>query len=317
MYTHCYNQHSWSHKSKDPIFFDEENQALICDFTRNKCMAGFRSSGVSLDTIKGCCEKYEVDFSSIPKDNIIIVAEDCGFLKNKNYGEYLGFRQKPFYYSDIDSILSEFKNIFSPNLKNKIHDSVYPLPMGIMFGDSKYLESLESAQRLMPKHRKKICYANFSITSPYRIKVAEWAFKQSYIDAYIYKRHDRHGDDLQMKEETFSKKGKLPDVEYFKELSSYKFCICPEGNGIDTFRIWECILTNTIPIVQNNYGNRIFSKIWPMILVNRYETDNIPNRVLEFLLDFPDHQYDSAWAYLHSSGFSSMIERIKNECYRS
>ncbi|MDC1325004.1 hypothetical protein N8257_00670 [Ulvibacter sp.] len=314
MHTHCYNQHSWSHKSKDPIFFDEENQALMCDFGPNKCMAGFKSSGVSLDTIKGCCEKYKIDFSSIPKDNIIIVAEDLGFLNSKNHGEYLGLRQRPFFHSDIDSILSEFKNIFTPNLKNKIHDSVYPLPMGIKLGDSEYLESLESVQRFMPRHRKKICYANFSMTSPYRIKVAEWAFRQRHIDAHIYKRYDRHGDDLRMKEEIFSKKGKLPDTEYFKELSSYKFCICPEGNGIDTFRMWECILTNTIPIAQNNYGNRIFSKIWPMILVDRYETDDIPNRMLKFLLDFPDHQYDSAWIYLRDTGFSSMIERIKNEC---
>jgi len=279
-------------------------------------MAGFRSSGVSLDTIKGCCEKYEVDFSSIPKDNIVIVAEDLGFFNKKNYGEYLGLQQKPFYHSDIDSILSEFKNIFTPNLKNKIHDSVYPLPMGIMFGDPEYLESLEGTQRIIPKHRKRLCYANFSITSPYRITVAEWAFKLHHIDAHIFKRHDRRGDDLQM-EDIFSKRGRLSVTEYFKELSSYKFCLCPEGNGTDTFRVWECILSNTVPIVQSNYGNQIFSKIWPMVLVDKYELDDTPLKMVEFLLDFPDHRYDLVWGYLRETGFNALTERIKNECHRS
>ena len=40
--------------------------------------------------------------------------------------------------------------------------------------------------------------------------------------------------------------------KYVKELSSYRFNICPPGNGIDTHRIWESLMVKTIPIVKKN-----------------------------------------------------------------
>lgn len=41
-------------------------------------------------------------------------------------------------------------------------------------------------------------------------------------------------------------------ISYIKELSQYKFCICPRGNGTDTHRFWECILVDVIPIVLDS-----------------------------------------------------------------
>jgi hypothetical protein len=35
-------------------------------------------------------------------------------------------------------------------------------------------------------------------------------------------------------------------------LSSYKFCICPEGNGVDTHRLWEALYLKCVPIVINS-----------------------------------------------------------------
>jgi hypothetical protein len=37
--------------------------------------------------------------------------------------------------------------------------------------------------------------------------------------------------------------------DYFKELASHKYAICPRGNGLDTHRIWECLYLDVIPIV--------------------------------------------------------------------
>ena len=101
-----------------------------------------------------------------------------------------------------------------------------------------------------------------------------------------------------------------------RELATHKFCICPEGNGVDTYRIWECILTNTVPIAQNNYGNRIFAKIWPMILVNRYEMSDIP----QLMEDFENtHGSNMTYDYdlLLYKNFPQLLERIKDECKRA
>lgn len=38
-------------------------------------------------------------------------------------------------------------------------------------------------------------------------------------------------------------------VENLDRLSKYEFCICPEGNGVDTHRLWECFYLKVVPIV--------------------------------------------------------------------
>ena len=45
---------------------------------------------------------------------------------------------------------------------------------------------------------------------------------------------------------------RLKNVDYkthLLRLHEYKWCVCPEGNGPDTHRLWECIYMKTIPIV--------------------------------------------------------------------
>jgi hypothetical protein len=43
-----------------------------------------------------------------------------------------------------------------------------------------------------------------------------------------------------------------PFHQYIASLSTYKYCICPEGNGIDTHRLWECYLLRVVPIVLHS-----------------------------------------------------------------
>lgn len=43
----------------------------------------------------------------------------------------------------------------------------------------------------------------------------------------------------------------LPD-NYYNVIGKYKFVICPEGNGIDTHRLWETLYSKGIPIVEYN-----------------------------------------------------------------
>ena len=45
---------------------------------------------------------------------------------------------------------------------------------------------------------------------------------------------------------------KLSWKQYIQKLSTYFFCFAPEGNGIDTHRLWECLYIGCIPIVKKN-----------------------------------------------------------------
>ncbi len=49
---------------------------------------------------------------------------------------------------------------------------------------------------------------------------------------------------------TFFKKLSLSD--YYTKLSSFDFCVSPEGNGFDCHRTWESLYVGTIPIVTTN-----------------------------------------------------------------
>jgi hypothetical protein len=59
--------------------------------------------------------------------------------------------------------------------------------------------------------------------------------------------------------------------EYFDYLATFKFAICPEGNGFDTHRLWECFYFKVIPIVLYNEFIRLVKKkynYFPMIILN-------------------------------------------------
>jgi hypothetical protein len=47
---------------------------------------------------------------------------------------------------------------------------------------------------------------------------------------------------------------------HLRRLSAYKYCICPEGNGVDTHRLWEALYMQSIPIVLNSDFIQIIKK---------------------------------------------------------
>lgn len=57
---------------------------------------------------------------------------------------------------------------------------------------------------------------------------------------------------------------KLPFKEYLSLLSRYRFCVCLEGAGFDTHRNYECLLTDTVPIMKISTVDMI------------YRQDNLP-----------------------------------------
>ena len=60
--------------------------------------------------------------------------------------------------------------------------------------------------------------------------------------------------------------------DFYKLLSSYKYVLCPVGNGIDPCpKSFEAIAVNTIPIFINTLNTKDFYDNMPCILVNNYD----------------------------------------------
>lgn len=55
-------------------------------------------------------------------------------------------------------------------------------------------------------------------------------------------------------------------IDYMNELNNYAFAICPSGNGRDTHRLWETLILNRIPIVNNN-GLKVYEDL-PIIIID-------------------------------------------------
>jgi hypothetical protein len=55
-------------------------------------------------------------------------------------------------------------------------------------------------------------------------------------------------------------------------LNDYEFCICPEGNGADTHRLWECLYLKVVPIVVNSQFTKLLIKYnIPMVIIEKWD----------------------------------------------
>jgi len=75
--------------------------------------------------------------------------------------------------------------------------------------------------------------------------------------------------------------------KYLKLLSTFQFAICPEGNGLDTHRFWECLYLKTIPICLRNEITIYYQQFFPMVLLDNWsELDPVQ-------LKYDDFQWNS------------------------
>jgi len=132
---------------------------------------------------------------------------------------------------------SNIKKWFAINT-NFYHNDLIPIPLGTKTPEGrayheerykiKWFEN--SIDNFINKEKINKCYCNWNNTNPQRnniIKKIEnkipykWSYGLSFED-------------------------------YIEEMSSYRFVISPEGNGIDNHRTWEALYVNSIPIVIKN-----------------------------------------------------------------
>jgi hypothetical protein len=97
----------------------------------------------------------------------------------------------------------------------------------------------------------------------------------------------------------------LPVAQNVNRLAKYKWCICPEGNGVDTHRLWEAMYLGCVPIVLRS----------PFIdALMHYTEGELPIYVVDSwnnleLPDYSKYQFDSKW--LKMSYFTKNILQKK------
>ena len=75
-------------------------------------------------------------------------------------------------------------------------------------------------------------------------------------------------------------------INYMNELSKSKSIVCPRGNGIDTYRIWEAFCLKAIPIVlRDELAIQQFEDEYPILFVENWlelkDKETIEKRIEE------------------------------------
>lgn len=161
--------------------------------------------------------------------------------------------------SDI-ALDAEILSKFPPNLHAVIGNNVSAisprlrvLPMGRDF------RSKQEAGGVRPNpHPDTLVYCNFSVdTHPDRKRVHDMLR-----DKTDFVRFDHMGEFRQYT---------LTREAFFLRLGASKFSVCPRGNGLDTFRLWDSLALGVIPIVVREAAlHREFDDL-PILYLDRLE----------------------------------------------
>ena len=91
--------------------------------------------------------------------------------------------------------------------------------------------------------------------------------------------------------------------DYLRKLKTYKYCISPEGNGIDCYRTWESLYMKTIPLCKRSILVEHFAKTFPIYIVDDWKDLNVNDL---------EKQYDSFswdnWNLLDFETYCKWIE---------
>lgn len=132
------------------------------------------------------------------------------------------------------------------------------------------LRTMQLSEEHINNAPTKLCYANFSIDTNnikrmtcynnlYRIKCT------NKVKSVVDQQHP------------------FNYMEYLSDIHNHNFVICPEGNGIDTHRMWEAMYMARIPIVIKNHVTESFSDM-PILILDKWE--DLSNELLIDCLDY-------------------------------
>lgn len=96
----------------------------------------------------------------------------------------------------------------------------------------------------------------------------------------------------------------------FNTLKTYKFCICPDGNGIDSHRLWEALYFKTVPILlRSAFSENIKATTGlPMILLDKWEDLDIGTMPKYETFDFKNGD-----KYLRMSFYEELINMYDSD----
>ena len=183
---------------------------------------------------------------------------------------------------DLEYVDEKIIHWFTTCLNTNMYDNVSPIPIGFenrRFMNNGRLKNLKKFNKQF-NHKENNILASFN-------QHTNLHFRKELINNIKVNSKVK----IEMYEDHFS---------YMSALKSFNFSLCPEGNGLDTHRVWESILVNTIPIVSKNI---LFTKFYEMgapiiLLDNLFELENLTIEDLKMKTSGIKENFNKKFVYL-------------------
>jgi len=147
--------------------------------------------------------------------------------------------------------------LVNPMLK---HDRIVGIPIGIGEGDAQAIAKVKEKNI----EKDSLLYINWQTYTNERVQLKAHFSQANFPWTTV------------REEPTLSKN------EYLEEMARHHFVLCPEGNGVDCHRIWECLYLGCIPIVIDSNTTSYFEGL-PIVRINslHYITEEVLKEVLQ------------------------------------
>ena len=185
----------------------------------------------------------------------------------------------------------QFSSWYSINV-DYLHSNLYPIPLGVSNGYEKNLsfesKSIDIDLSVFTRKKEHLLYLSFEDNTNIRLRSG----LKSYFSKYDWAKIVNNKNEL---------------YEYKNDLKSSNFVLCPQGNGIDTHRIWEALYYGSIPVVEEHVGFNKFKGL-PIFFIN-----NFLNITQESLIDFLDKLVVSDLNLITNNYWEDQIVKKENK----
>ena len=135
----------------------------------------------------------------------------------------------------FDRLPSNISHWFAVNSAVE-EDFLTPIPLGVQRGQAELLGSIE-------KGEKNLLYINFSMYTKPRLDALNYFSMKEYDWVTLVNDQGR------------------TEGEFLEDIASHDFVLCPQGNGVYTYRLWQTLYLGSIPIVNSTMQESFFSEL--------------------------------------------------------
>jgi hypothetical protein len=174
-----------------------------------------------------------------------------------------------------------------------VHEKIVPLPLGIENNDN--FENFINKNYKVEKRTDKLLFVNFKISNNYSERIE--AFNSiKHKDFVTITDSLFTTEQLSIPTDPFPYVSKIDNDEFWIQVKSHDFVLCPTGNGPDSHRLWETLYLGSIPIVKRRDNYIFYEDKLPIVFVDDYNEINkeflyqkkieIDNKIKNNIYDF-------------------------------